>query len=184
MKKFCFTGTQGTGKTTVLTEVKKEFPELEVITEVVRRLVKEQGIKINEEGEVKTQKLIFDCYSSLINKEGFLSDRCIIDVMAYTTYLARNTKEPLATEFKWVLRDQHRFLSNNKKKIGEIFYFPIEFPVVADGVRSIDEGFRKEIDSYIKGILQSYEIPFTTVRGTVKQRCDIVLKKIREVAEL
>lgn len=52
----------------------------------------------------------------------------------------------------------------------EICYFPIEFPVVDDGVRSTDEEFRAEIDFLIKTFLDSAEIKYHTITGTVEER--------------
>ena len=46
---FTFTGAQGTGKTTILNEVIKEYKDMETITNVVRSLHND-GVKINKKG--------------------------------------------------------------------------------------------------------------------------------------
>ena len=61
--KIILTGSQGTGKSTVLKEFENEG--WNVITEVVRNLSKE-GIKINEMGDEEGQKRIFDTYKELL----------------------------------------------------------------------------------------------------------------------
>ena len=58
------TGAQGTGKTTVLNYFKDTF--LTPITEVARNLSK-QGVKINEDGDKKSQDVIFQTYYDLLS---------------------------------------------------------------------------------------------------------------------
>ena len=61
MHRIVFTGAQGTGKTTVLKEF--ENKGLKVITEVVRQLAS-KGVKINKDGDEKSQVKIFKTYNS------------------------------------------------------------------------------------------------------------------------
>ena len=64
--KIIFTGAQGTGKTTILNHYKEQG--YNTITEVVRKL-SEEGVKINEMGDLKGQQKIFNEYNKLLNKE-------------------------------------------------------------------------------------------------------------------
>ena len=67
-KRIILTGAQGTGKTTVLNLFKEAgWP---VITEVVRKLHKEQGIGINRDGNGNTQQMVFNAYNELLAAEG------------------------------------------------------------------------------------------------------------------
>lgn len=167
--KLVFTGAQGTGKTTILKEFENNGKE--VITEVVRKLAK-KGVKINKDGDEEGQKKIFKAYEkALKEKDNFISDRCLIDVTAYTMYLVNKgavSKDLLDSQMKSL----KKFVKNNQDFI--YCYFPIEFPVVPDGTRSEDEEFRKEIDSYIKNILAELQMPFVIVKGTVEERVRIV----------
>lgn len=155
------TGSQGTGKSTVLNHYKGTYP---VITEVVRNLSK-KGVKINEMGDEEGQKKIFNEYVKLFKKKNFISDRGLTDVYAYSLYHFDQGKLSL---------DE---LSREAGKIDELkkedilwVYFPIEFDVVDDGVRSTDEEYRKYIDETIKQTLDSFGIKYITVRGTVEER--------------
>lgn len=171
--KILLTGTQSTGKSTVLKEFENDG--WDVITEVVRNLSKE-GIKINEMGDEEGQNKIFDTYKELLNgNKIYISDRGLTDVAAYTWYLVCKGKVHPSILWKQ-LEDIDDFFKNNHDVL--VCYFPIEFPVVDDGVRSVDEEFRKQIDNYIKDILDTREIPYITVTGTVEERVNQIKKSI------
>ena len=82
--KILLTGAQGTGKSTILKELEKEG--FKTITEVVRNLAK-TGVNVNEMGDEEGQNIIFKTYQKLLNEnDDYVSDRCLIDVAAYTRY--------------------------------------------------------------------------------------------------
>ena len=167
MHRIVFTGAQGTGKTTVLDEFKDRG--FKVITEVVRQLSK-QGVKINKDGDEDGQAKILDVYKELLGEvsiAGYISDRCLVDVIAYSMYLAEHGK--VSNEF---VQEQKNQLVEFKKSNPDIVYcyYPIEFSVVADGVRDTDEDFRKAIDVNIQKILVEAGIQPIIVKGTVEER--------------
>lgn len=171
MKKIIFTGAQGTGKSTILNHFKENgYP---VITEVVRTLAQE-GIKINEEGTIKSQEIIFETYKQLLsNCSGMVfSDRGLTDVASYTAYLA--IAEHNFDAMKLLIQELEAIREWNKKNDAVYFYFPIEFPVVDDGVRSTDEKYRKFINDYIKFVLDYLKIDYHTVTGTVEERIKFI----------
>lgn len=163
--KIVFTGAQGTGKTTVLNEYRDKG--FEIVTEVVRNLSK-KGVKINKDGDEKGQTKIFNEYKKIFTENDyFISDRGLIDVVAYTVYLARHGQ--VSEEFAdKQLKQLHKFIVANP----DVFYcyFPIEFDVVADGVRDLDEEFRKEISDIILSLLGAFGIGFVPITGTVEER--------------
>ena len=167
MHRIVFTGAQGTGKTTVLKEF--ENKGLKVITEVVRQLAS-KGVKINKDGDEKGQTKIFKTYKEKLSEmtlEGYISDRCLVDVIAYSMYLAEQGK--VSDEY---VQKQMKQLAKFKIENPDIAYcyFPIEFDVVADGVRDTDEEFRAAIDHNIKAIFQEASIQPIIVKGTVEER--------------
>lgn len=167
MHRIVFTGAQGTGKTTVL----NRFAELNkrVITEVVRNLAA-KGVKINKDGDEKGQTAIFKEYEKLLSEttmDGYFSDRGLIDVVAYTMYLYDTGK--VSEKF---LNKQIKALQKFREANPDIIYcyFPIEFPVVADGVRDMDEDFRSAIDANIKRLMVVCGIQPIYIRGSVEDR--------------
>jgi hypothetical protein len=62
----------------------------------------------------------------------------------------------------------HKFRDANPDII--YCYFPIEFPVVDDGVRDMDEDFRSAIDTNIKRLMSMCGIQPIYIRGSVEDR--------------
>lgn len=178
-----FVGAQGTGKTTLLEAARKDeaFKNFQFCTEIVRDLVKKKNLSINESGNAKSQKVFFDTYNKILNKDGCISDRCIIDVHAYTNYLydykSSNSEKEFQSLYKEILRENSILKSLNKDSFGIIIYFPIEFELVDDGIRSLNVYFQEYIDQYIVNTLNKYQLPFYTIRGSVEQR----LKQLKEI---
>ena len=174
-KKLILTGTQGSGKSTILNYFKEKG--YNVITEVVRTLAKD-GVKINEMGDVEGQRRIFNEYVKLFSEnESYISDRGLSDVTGYTfSHAIKEGDEngplrKLADEQFLAVEEFHK----NNPDI-TVCYVPIEFPVVDDGVRSTNEEFRSEIDFLIKNILDCANIPYHTITGTVEERINKVKK--------
>ena len=172
-------GTQSTGKSTILQDLKpySQFEGYTFITEVFRDLKKEYNINLNEKSDVISQTLGFDKYIELFmrNKDkGFISDRSLIDVLAYTKYLYEN--KSISWEFYvaqlMIFEEFHKVYFNKFT----YYYFPIEFPVVGDDVRSIDENYRKAIDNNILQLFEIFKINLIVVKGSIGERLKIFLK--------
>ena len=185
MSKIYLTGAQGVGKTTILNalrdlQLQGTFNiDYKFITEVSRKLNSEYNIPINKESTNITQLLIFNKYLELFLLSGdkFVSDRSIVDVLAYTSYFVhlKEDSDKIEKVEKWLIKELAFIFANIKNKIeGIYFYFPIEFPVKKDNFRSEDEKYRKQIDNFILGFLSYYKIPYIEVRGSIEER----LKKI------
>lgn len=174
--KILLCGASGTGKTTVLNKFKEEG--FDVVTEVVRTLVKEKGIKINEMGDEEGQKIIFDAVDESVKNDYIVADRCWVDVLAYTAWSVKQETidKSIMMPFIEHFIDSMTYQENNVLFV----YFPIEFPVTDDGVRSTDEEYRKSIDIYIKGILKESGYHYITVHGTPEERVEQIKKAVRD----
>lgn len=174
MKRIILTGAHGTGKTTILNHYKNRIP---AVTEVVRTLIK-QGIKINEMGDEEGQRIIFDTHiKNLSALTDYISDRGPTDAYAYTWYHYEVQHKDLLHELKRESEELLKFFENNSDIIW--CYFPIEFSVVDDGVRSTEEEFRRYVDKSIKSILDDANIKYYTITGTVEER----IKQIDNILE-
>lgn len=169
------TGAQGTGKTTVLNYFKDTF--LTPITEVARNLSK-QGVKINEDGDEEGQEIIFKTYvDKLTQNIDYISDRGLTDVIAYTSYLCDKGKIESLNILEEQLGDLETFTFQHPDIL--IAYFPIEFDLVDDGVRSMDDSFRRSIDYRIKTLLDHfYNGRYITVKGTPEERIKQIISAI------
>lgn len=181
-KLFIFTGAQGTGKTTILNEVVSEYKDMEVITNVVRNLYNSGDIKINKKGNGKTQQLIYDtlklkyidylynsCYEDF--NTGCICDRSLVDVVAYTKYLYEQGKASKKS-YEEQLKDLKEWAIYHRCGCKHV-YIPIEFPAKEDGIRDIDEEYRREIDSNIKWLLQECEIDYYILEGSIEERVEM-----------
>ena len=179
---FNFTGASGTGKTTALNLLKKQLPSTyKTHTNVIRDLASQKGLTLNELATEQTQNLIFEAYENILHDDKdveYVNDRCIIDPVAYTMYLVANNKLDRS-----VLVEQWTKLKAAVSGgfLEHVFYFPVNFPLVKDGVRSEDENYRREIDASIRGVLEGLEMlypdkfSYTTVKGTPEEIVEQIL---------
>ncbi len=94
--------------------------------------------------------------------QDFISDRTVIDVLAYATTMCR----PSMTARLKDMAEMH--LKDNPYDL--VFYIPIEFPLEKDGVRFEDDSYQKIIDLQILKYLKRYKIPYITLTGTLEER--------------
>lgn len=170
-----FCGAHGTGKTTIL-NLLKERQGLNAITGVVRGLNKNKGIVINERGTDVSQQTIFDAYKKLFNtQDPYVSDRSLIDVLAYTKVGYEDgfvSKEILDK----IEQETLEFVKNNKQIV--YIWFPIEFAIENDGVRSQDVVYQKRIQSAILGILHKFSVNYFVARGNPEHRYSMMCKYV------
>lgn len=158
MKIICC-GTQNIGKSTYIKDFLKEWPMYKTPEKTYRDVIKEKGLVINESGTEESQKIILDVlvdqaieYSK---DDNVILDRCVLDNLAYTTWLSLTDKvsEKFLEETKDIVRE-------TLKLYDILFFFPISkfnsIPLEQDGLRSVDPQYREEIDFIFKLFQQSY----------------------------
>ena len=155
--RIAFTGAQGTGKTTLMNELKNGplLPHYTFYDEVVRNLVKRTGISINREADDHSQTAITNEQIRLASETTFNTpdaffDRCIVDSHAFTIYdyisgqiskrVYQYSREMLKMIFIYFPYDM-------------IIYIPPKIQLVEDGVRDTDVRYRNKIDQLMSEIL-------------------------------
>lgn len=172
-KKYFFTGTHSTGKTTILDELKKStvFNNFEFHNSVTRK-VKESGYKINTEAtdtdQCKIIELVDEYYDNL-GSANIVFDRCVVDTLAYTMYLF-DTGNVSKSTVDYCINVFNKY----KNMHDHIFYFKTEFDVVIDDVRVDNNNFRVNVEKNIELILHQNDIPYTLVTGDVAVRVNII----------
>jgi len=143
--KIGFTGTHGTGKSTLAKRVAEEY-SLPLITGITRQL-QEKGYPINEQGTLESQMCIASAQlASEIAAATFVSDRTFIDQLAYATI------NGLPKEYLDLLRI---LTCRSLIDYDIIFYIPIQsFILEDDKIRSTDSAYRKAIDLQIQTLLK------------------------------
>lgn len=108
----------------------------------------------------------------------FLLDRCIFDFVAYTR--AFHKRGLVSDKALWAIeQDCQDILADFKYDL--VGYLGIEFNIVDDGVRSLDEELRKDVDQEIQRQLLWNPIKAIKLSGSVRQRVDTLRHAIDAV---
>lgn len=172
-RKIAIVGSFSTGKTTTA-EILARRLDLPLLPEVAREVV-ELGFKLDKDASPETETLIFmRQYNNEISTEEFVGDRSMIDVMAYAGWVLDN-RERTKEFYLWdeCVRLAERTL---RTAYSHVFYLPIEFPIVLDGLRPDDPMFQKDIDGRILSLLRTHDIEYETVTGSVEERIEKIEK--------
>lgn len=183
-----FTGAQCTGKTTLLKECKSTYSdEWRFVDEVTRKVMREDGLTINEDGDNLTQLFILKEHLQnhvVPGGEKWILDRCILDGYVYTRWLWEQ-----GSVEKWVLDYAGCLLSMLGKRLDVILYTePDDIPIEDDGERSIDKSFRDDIIKIYEDLLtRSVSTPgrdtwrrkIVRLSGTVDERMSTINSNIQ-----
>jgi thymidylate kinase len=177
--RFALTGSHGVGKTSIISELDDWLSNKGIsciYNSSNARKVKKSGMAINDEGDDTVQTIIAASHISHFSEDNWFADRCLLDCYAYGKHLFRQDK--VSNECNRTLSKlTYKFLQSYKK----IFYVPIEFDMVKDGVRKEDKVFQTEIDLIIKNYLDNLEINYVTVTGSVEERCEQIKNVIQNL---
>jgi hypothetical protein len=158
--KIAISGSTNMGKSTLIKDFVKNWPMYETQEKSYRDILIEKNLPHSKDSNEETQKVILDFLVEQAiessTKDFSISDRCVLDVVAYSAWLNLNGK--LSDK----LLDEQRILARETLKLYDIiFYVPLtkvaEVPMDNDGFREIDENFREEIDNIFKAFSQSYD---------------------------
>lgn len=175
-RRIAIVGSFSTGKTTTA-EILARRLDLALLPEVAREVV-ELGFKLDKDAGPETETLIFlRQYNNELSTPEFVGDRSLVDVMAYAGWVLDN--QPRTKEF--YLWDECVRLAARRLRTSysDVFYLPIEFPIVLDGLRPDDPEFQKDIDERILGLLRAHDIEYETVTGTVDERIEKIEAALR-----
>jgi GTPase SAR1 family protein len=172
--KIGFCGTVSVGKTTLVNALKElpEFAEYNFRTERSKYL-RDLGIPLNTDSTLKGQIVFMAERSSELMLENMITDRTIIDVMAFTR-LAKSIPYFVADNF-------NDAVSPLLREYDYIFYVSPEGVELEDnGVRVVDANYRNQIDKEIQNLIFKYKNKFqlyAELSGTTEER----VQKIKQV---
>ena len=171
IKRVALVGASSTGKTTVYELLKNKLPKYEFINESTRT-VASYGFPINELGTSETQLAISSFHlEALLNPGNMILDRCYMDLLVYSKFMDKISVET----YNYIEATWNRL----KNEYTHYVYFPIEFESVDDGVRSVNEDWRKKIDEEFQLLLDGVRKPYLTVTGSPLQRVEQILNFIK-----
>jgi nicotinamide riboside kinase len=175
--KIGFCGTMSVGKTTLVNALKElpEFAGYEFRTERSKYL-RDLGIPLNTDSTIKGQIIFLAERASELMCENIITDRTVIDVMAFT-YAAKSI--PYAVCYQY-----DDLALNLIKEYDYIFYIsPEGIDIEDNGVRTIDPEYRSEINRNIRNILSKYSSKLKNIHhvsGTTEER----IQQIKQVISL
>lgn len=176
MPRIAIVGSFSTGKTTLAEEVADPLA-LPLLPEVARE-VAAMGFKLDKDATPEVETLIFlrQLYNEMSHAD-FVGDRSLLDVMAYAGWVLDNKAR---TEHS-VLWDSCVDIATHhlRSQYTHVFYLPIEFPIVPDGLRPLDPGFQGEIDERIRALLDRHSIRYEALTGSVPERTEALIDRVR-----
>ncbi len=166
--KVAFVGSFSTGKTTLANLFAREW-DLPLLPEVAREVVK-LGFPLDMSATAETETLIFlKQWRAEAVHDKFVADRSIYDVLAYADWVMEHNPGDRKENHLWY-ESREIALLDLRARYDEVFYLPIEFPIVLDGLRPDDTAFQADIDHRIVTLLRDADVEFSTVTGTVEER--------------
>jgi nicotinamide riboside kinase len=170
-------GTISVGKTTLVNALKKlpEFAGYEFKTERSKYL-RDLGIPLNTDSTLKGQIVFMAERSSELMLENMITDRTVIDVMAFTR-LAKSIPYFIADDF-------NDAVSHLLREYDYVFYVSPEGVELEDnGVRVVDANYRDQINKEIQQLLLKHKSKFkqyAVLSGSTEER----IQKIKQVMSL
>lgn len=159
-----------TGKTTILNhlwEIKTDFTHI-ISTE--RILAKNLNFDFNNaslEERISFQRELVALQIELEKQSSrFITDTSLVDIIAYCNFIKNHDNDFYQQHI------QNPIISyfNTHQKYDILFYLPIEFDIENDGVRHIDNAFRREIDSLVAQNLELFWKQVIILEWSIKKR--------------
>lgn len=167
-------GAHGTGKSTLIDAIKEinpDYPVMETMSRPLSKGLKEAGIQVNDrQKQIIFNELTLDYHNNIHKLKEGLSSRSLIDLILYNKFTSPDVDMTIYKD-AW---------ERDCSQIGFIFVVPIEFPLVADGVRNgifADPGMQKEYEVDALLFIQNeikegrlYKEQVVYLGGTVEER--------------
>jgi predicted ATPase len=157
--KIAVSGTHCTGKSTYIKDFLKTWTNYTSPEKSYRDYIKEQDLPHSKEGTEESQQIILnaliDQAQEYSKNDNVIFDRCILDNLAYSSWLNLNGK--VSDKFL----DESRILIREALKTFDVIFFvpltkvaPVDFK--EDELRDNDLVYREEIDNIFKVFLKSF----------------------------
>lgn len=169
---YTFTGASGSGKSTLLNEI-GAFHNFKVVELSGRPYLPLEGDYVQNSSDIVTTRISYGSTVTFVESllkyphNNIFFSRCAVDKLAYVRALniGKDVESIIIKEIKEIVIPHIK-----------VFYLPIEFALTDtnDTVRGTNEKVRQLTDAHVKGVLNYYEIPYITVKGSVEERIEII----------
>ena len=177
-----FSGPSCSGKTTLIGSVNwSDYFDNYNLVESHTRTLKAKGMKINEKGSDETQISVMDIhygnvanYNSSNNKDNFITDRCALDGIVYTEWLANTGRI-----HKNILDYASGIFMEVKDKIDILFYCePVEYKDDAD--RKMSKEDHEMVCILFEAYISMFDLnQVVRLKGSVEERLKIIDTKLK-----
>jgi nicotinamide riboside kinase len=166
--KVAFVGSFSTGKTTLANLFAREW-DYPLLPEVAREVV-ELGFPLDQSATAETETLIFlkQWHAESVH-DRFVADRSLYDVLAYGDWVMEHN-DPSRKETHLWLESRELATLHLRARYDHVFYLPVEFPIVLDGLRPDDPAFQADIDRRVRDLLDHHGVDHHTLTGSVEER--------------
>ena len=166
--KIAFVGSFSTGKTTLANLFAKEW-DYPLLPEVAREVV-QLGFPLDQSATAETETLIFlKQWRAEAVHDHFVADRSIYDVLAYADWVMEHQDGDRKENHLWYESREIATL-DLRARYDHVFYLPVEFPIVLDGLRPDNPEFQADIDRRVIELLKGADVDFSTLTGSVAER--------------
>lgn len=171
-------GSHGVGKTTFANMLANELsiPRIDELARTVHQL----GFELDHNSTVHGQALMWlgQMYEE-ITLEEFVSDRTLLDVVAYGSLLVESKEDSLKDSyFINAIGNITQEIINSHYTV--VFYIPVEFEPEDDGVRNTDSSWQKEVDKRIVELLDAFNVDYFPITGSKSERIDTALAYLED----
>ncbi len=174
--KIAFVGTACVGKTTLLSEIKKQFPSVEIVEEAAR-VIMEKNLELQamvtpfqEQTDIQALALKLEKEAQKKDLKIILCDRSVIDAVVYLRVIPKfktdannlfiKVKDWIPTYDKFYLLD------------------PTDVPYQIDRIRKETLDDRQKLHDAFIDFFAETEIPYEMLSGTLEERIEKVRKII------
>ena len=98
-------------------------------------------------------------------------------VLAYADWVMEHNPGDRKENHLWY-ESREIALLDLRARYDDVFYLPVEFPIVLDGLRPDDTTFQADIDRRIVELLKGADVAFETLTGTVEDRQEQVRQAV------
>jgi predicted ATPase len=166
----CLLSAHGCGKTTLLKSLVVKRPDIVCLEGFSRPVLKLQ--KQLKMSDYDAQLLIneFEIWGHLnrLPQKNLICTRSLLDTIIYCEVLHPDID----------LSEMRSIWERDFSKIDQIFHIPIEFEMPEDEIRTgiFNKKMQKEVEEMNQAYIEFYKLPVITVKGTVEERTNILLK--------
>lgn len=160
--RIAISGTSNQGKSTLLSDFLKTWPNYKTESKTYRELLKEQKLthskKTNKDTQWKILNLMVEELQKYSKDDYIIFDRCPLDNLVYSLWACEKKVGKIDEKF---ISKCIPVVKESLKHLDIIFFLPITkaapVPIEENGVRETDEVYVKEIDALFKSLNAQYK---------------------------